>query len=182
MPWHWQTIFGFHRHHKGNKPLALIKLPIFPLADCSFSGLGHTLCSSCSFPLAHHSHICQHNYLCGCTANWFSWKTTRKQNSVPKCSLLQSCTNSYAGTKQKKSEGGNKQPWVWPDWAGITVHRAMVLAARMLLQHGGRTVFWLEKARWSLWQSLPCQSKGQCMYLRWDMNILILNPLNCLFL
>lgn len=42
---------------------------------------------------------CQHNYLHGWTANWFSWKTTWKQSSVPKCNLLQSCMNICAGTK-----------------------------------------------------------------------------------
>lgn len=50
MPWHWQTVFRFHRHQKGNKHLALIKLSIFPLADCSLPGLRHIFCSSCSFP------------------------------------------------------------------------------------------------------------------------------------
>lgn len=56
MPCHWQTIFRFHRHQKGNKHLAMIKLPILPLARI-FSGLEHTVCSSRSFPLAHHSCI-----------------------------------------------------------------------------------------------------------------------------
>lgn len=43
MPWHSQAVFRFHWHQKGNKHLSLMKLPAFPSADCSFSGLGHSL-------------------------------------------------------------------------------------------------------------------------------------------
>lgn len=105
MPWHWQTVFRFQRHHNGNHHSALIKLPIFPLADCSLPGLRHIFCSSCSFPNSHTAPTpCQHNPLHGWTANWFSWKPTWKQNSVPKCDLPQSCMNSCVGTKGKTSE------------------------------------------------------------------------------
>lgn len=110
----------------------------FSLLLTAASRVSDTLCSSCSLPWAHPSGLCQHHGLQGCTANWFSQKTTCKQNSVSKRDLLQHCMNSCAGTKEKNSqEGGNKQPWVWPDRAGITVHRATVSAARTVLHVQG---------------------------------------------
>lgn len=114
MPWHWQRVFWFHRHQKGNKHLALIKLPIFLVADCSLPGLRHVFCSSCSFPNSHTATTpCQHNPLHGWTANWSSWKPTWKQNSVPKSDLPQSCTNSCAGTKGKKKTTKKKTVRGW---------------------------------------------------------------------
>lgn len=102
--------------------------------------------------------LCQHNYLRGWTANWFGWKTTWKQNSVPKRNLLQSCTNSCAGTKEKTVRGWEqaalgmgRSSWhhcpqghglssqdaapVWGTDSVLIWKSEMVLAAKLLYLH-----------------------------------------------
>lgn len=118
MPWHWQTVFRFHRHQKDNKDLAFIKFPIFP--SCWLQ-LPRPRTHSAAAALSHQHTarvLRQHNYLHGWTANWFSWKPTWKQNSAPICNLVQSSMKSCAGTRGKTVRGWEYTAlgMAWPSW------------------------------------------------------------------
>lgn len=153
MPWHWQRVFRFHRHQKGNKHLALIKLPIFPLADCSLPGLAHIFCSSCSFPNSHTAPTpCQHNPSVWLDSNLIQLKTyleAKFSSQMWSTTKLHEQLCGHKGGKKNQWEGENMQPWVWADQAGVTVTKA--LSSQTLLQCRGQTAFLFEKVRWSVW-------------------------------
>lgn len=207
MPWHWQTVFRFHRHQRGNKHLALIKLPIFPLADCSLPGLRHIFCSSCSFPthtlLPHRASttLCMAGQQTDSAENLpgskiqfpnviyhkVAWTAVQAQRETKNSERVRICSPGYGLIKLESLSPGpcSKQPNTAPvqGTASISICESeMVLVTNLpCLQNASPKDVHVAEVRWSSQLFLSLNSCSFTMWFVWSylfLNFILLDFFN----